>query len=195
MTWIEPSMDELHRLIGPTPTEQVVLCVWGALLLVFAVHILHDLEDKKRWIDDRALGFVHLVMVVAPFIVCKPTPSSGLIPQGFTLKVIYYLFSAWTLYHNMYRLGKYTNTTDTFKKLGEVGNLLPSEKQDLTLTERLKELVPLMVLECIAVVLYTFFFSFFQPFMTYLLVISNGIWIVMISYDIHVRMKKAENKV
>lgn len=188
--WYEPSMDDLISVVGLTRFDEGVLCFLGVVIVVFAVYILHQLETKQRLLDDLVVTFVHLSLVCIPFIVCKKPAENFFTPENYMGKLLYYGVGIGTFLYNMKRLcKKQKNALQTFKKFQI---LFPTEKGDLTLGDRLKELMPLIVFEFIAVALYVFFFSFFSPFLTFSVGISIFICIFVVAYDLHKQSKKAE---
>ena len=186
----EPSMDELISLVGPTPFDQGFLCLLGAVIVVFAVYILHKIEHKPRWLDDLVIAFLLCLLLSMPFIFCEM--PSFLTPQNYTWQLVYYAVSGVSFVYNMYRFSKYTKTQPkiALKTICGVQKLFPS-KEDLSLGDRIKELASLIVFVFIAVLSYRILFHYFGKFVPYLLLISILMSVCIVWRDLDTRKKSA----
>jgi hypothetical protein len=191
--WYEPSMDDVISHVGVVLFDQGVLCLLAAIIVILAVHILHKMESKHSVHDDLVITLVHLLLVCIPFMVCEKPSENIFTPQNLKWKLLYYGVGIGTFMYNIKRFCK--KPKQTLTKFMTLQSLLPTKKEmDSTLGDRLKELMPLIVFEMIAMAFYVFFFSLFGTFLTYSVAISIFICIFFVSFDLHKHTKKVQNK-
>ena len=193
MFWSEPSMDELIRVVGPTEFDRNVICVLGFVYLILLVHCIESWKSRPKWLDDLVVASVHMLMIGIPCMFVKKI-NITIHTKSPWLQLLYWGFGAFSLYFNMNRLVKCTGAKPeiVMNTICTIKELIP-DKKNTELSERLSELVPLILLIAGFVAFHCFLYDY-VAFVTSnwfkLTLIGNTCFIASDCHHFHKKAKK-----